>query len=266
MRAYVAEKLGPQYLVPQVQVADSPDEIDFASLPRPCVIKATHAGDMTMILREGDVVDEVAARRQMRKWLKQNFYYEFFEWPYLHVKPRLVVEEFIGLDGVVPTDYKCYVFNGRVGMIQVDSDRFTGHKVNLMNRDWKEFDVSVPFPRVDPTPPMPSNFRHLLEVAEKLGKGFDFVRIDLYSVGDKIYFGEFTHIPGAGRIRHEPYSFDIALGDLWRHGTPVPAKFLRQPMGMRRQSVSKPGRWPSLPSQQVNGDVKRGDGHRADRH
>ena len=38
----------------------------------------------------------------------------------------------------------------------------------------------------------------MIEVAEILSADFDYIRIDLYEVGGRIYFGEATFMPGAG--------------------------------------------------------------------
>jgi hypothetical protein len=61
----------------------------------------------------------------------------------------------------------------------------------------------------------PVNFEKLVSIAEKLSEPFDFVRIDLYSVSDKIYFSEFTHYPNGGIGEIKPKSFDSYLGDFW---------------------------------------------------
>jgi hypothetical protein len=53
------------------------------------------------------------------------------------------------------------------------------------------------------------------EIAEALSRPFDFVRVDLYNVSGKIYFGEFTHYPAAGIGEIEPKSFDSYIGKMW---------------------------------------------------
>jgi hypothetical protein len=52
-------------------------------------------------------------------------------------------------------------------------------------------------------------------VAEKLSKGFSHVRVDLYNVNGKIYFGEMTFTTGSGLFRHVPEVFDEILGEQW---------------------------------------------------
>ena len=56
----------------------------------------------------------------------------------------------------------------------------------------------------------------MMNLAEILGKPFDFVRIDLYSINNKIYFGEFTHYPASGYDFPGAKLFDFKLGKYWK--------------------------------------------------
>lgn len=55
----------------------------------------------------------------------------------------------------------------------------------------------------------------MIEVAGKLSEGFPHVRVDLYDVDGKIYFGEITFTSGNGLEPNVPDSADKMLGDLW---------------------------------------------------
>jgi len=55
-----------------------------------------------------------------------------------------------------------------------------------------------------------------VKVAECLAEGFDFMRVDLYNVNNKIYFGELTPYPGGVSARFEPEDFDGFLGEKWK--------------------------------------------------
>ena len=52
------------------------------------------------------------------------------------------------------------------------------------------------------------------ECAERLSKGFPFVRVDLYIVGKKIYFGELTFTPSAGMDEERLKTTDLILGEM----------------------------------------------------
>lgn len=52
------------------------------------------------------------------------------------------------------------------------------------------------------------------EIARKLAKGFPHVRIDLYNVDGKIYFGEFTFFHDSGFAIWEGDTADFWLGSM----------------------------------------------------
>ena len=60
----------------------------------------------------------------------------------------------------------------------------------------------------------PDNFEQMVGIAEKLSNGLPHVRIDLYNIKGKIYFGEFTffHVSGFGNF-FMPKEWDKTFGD-----------------------------------------------------
>jgi hypothetical protein len=62
----------------------------------------------------------------------------------------------------------------------------------------------------------PPNTQLMFSLAERLGSGLDFVRVDMYNVDGRIVFGEFTNYPDAGLGRFDPPEFDEVLGRKWR--------------------------------------------------
>ena len=53
-----------------------------------------------------------------------------------------------------------------------------------------------------------------MSLAERLAEPFNFVRVDLYEVDNKIFFGELTFTPGDGLNIRIPYDEDLRLGEL----------------------------------------------------
>lgn len=49
-------------------------------------------------------------------------------------------------------------------------------------------------------------------IAETLSADFPFVRVDLYYVQNKVYFGELTFYPWSGYVQFSPDGFDFTLG------------------------------------------------------
>jgi hypothetical protein len=147
---------------------------------------------------------------------------------YRGLVPRVVVERFLGQDDAPPPDYKFFVFHGTPAVVVVDENRFAGHTSTMLTPDWEPFAVDNRFGAAAALPSRPAGYDRMLEVAATLGKEFDFVRVDLYGVDGHVYFGELTHYPGGGLVRIRPRAFDRALGELWRHGTPIPDRFVRR--------------------------------------
>jgi hypothetical protein len=243
VRSYVAEKVGEEYLIPLFALLTDAADLDFDALPGPCVIKGTHGCDMTVLLPDPAAADRATIRETVRRWLRTDFYtHGWRESPYRGLTPRVVIEHFIGdpggggtaADGVggagglsAPTDYKFFMFGGEPGMVVVDQDRFTGHTSTMLTPEWREFAVSGRFEFAERLPEQPANYAEMLRVARELSADFPFARIDLYNVDGKIYFGEITHNPGGGLVRLQPREFDLALGEMWRTGAPIPERFVR---------------------------------------
>ena len=61
---------------------------------------------------------------------------------------------------------------------------------------------------------LPTNFQEMIQIAEKLSKGIPFVRIDLYNVNGRIYFGEITFFPASGMGQFTSYEWDEKIGEM----------------------------------------------------
>lgn len=61
----------------------------------------------------------------------------------------------------------------------------------------------------------------MIELARILSKDFPFVRVDLYNVDGKIYFGELTFYPASGYGFFNPDSFDFELGKQFKAKTNI---------------------------------------------
>ncbi|WP_394201383.1 ATP-grasp fold amidoligase family protein [Marinagarivorans algicola] len=217
VREYVTQKIGNHYLIPLIQVIDSVDTINFASLPEQFVVKATHGSGWNMIVKDKSKIDFPAMQYQLGKWLLKNFYPRQLEWHYKNIKPQLVFEEMIlDASGNIPTDFKFHVFNKKNETeiyIQVDSDRFGAHTRDYFTTSWEKLKLAVKCPNSNEEPQKPKNLEEMIEVARKLSEDFNYVRVDLYSVDNAIYFGELTFSPEAGFSKFSPAEADRQWGE-----------------------------------------------------
>jgi hypothetical protein len=213
-RKFVAEKIGDEHLIPLLGVWDSVDEINFEKLPNEFVLKCTHDSGSIVICKDKNNFDAKQAKSKLKKELKENFYHASREWPYKNVRPRIIAEKFmVDESGTELKDYKIFCFNGEPKVIQVDFDRFKNHKRNLYDTEWNYIPVSVKFP-TNPNRIInkPSKLEEMLKQAKALSKNIPHVRVDFYSIYNKIYFGELTFTHGAGYEKFEPEKYNEIFG------------------------------------------------------
>ena len=215
-KRYVADIIGEEYIVPTYGIWDRAEDIDFDSLPDKFVLKATHDSGRVIICRDKSTPDKKNAIREMRKSLRRNFYAVTREWPYKNVKPRIIAEKLLEVtdDGEI-ADYKVHDFNGVPKVILVCRDRFreTGLTEDFFDTEWKHLSVRRPgHPNAPVLEDKPAKLSKMLELSEKLSKGYPFMRTDFYCVDGKVYFGEITLYPASASVPFIPQTFDELFG------------------------------------------------------
>ena len=215
LRGYVQEKLGQGYLPELYGVLDSPEGLLDLELPPRYVVKATHGSGMIAIVTADDSATRAGIAERARRWLAYPYWRKNGEWGYRGITPRLIVEEFLDAgDGEVPPDWKWLCFGGRAALVQVFFNRFTNETRNFYQPDGTPVDLSLHYP-AGPDLALPSSFGVMRQVAERLAHEFDFVRVDLYALGERVVVGEMTHYPTGGNKVFEPPEWDARLGALW---------------------------------------------------
>ena len=215
VRPIIEEKIGKEYLIPLVKQLDNVNELSVELIPDyPVIIKANHASGKVFIIKSKKDFNLSTIQKELSSQLKYNFYHALREWQYKKVKPCIIIEKLLMDEkGDVPNDYKIHCFNGKPHFIQVDTERFNDHKRAIYDTNWNKQDITWNFPRAQDIPP-PNNLPKMLDLAKKLSKEFDYVRVDLYEVDNKIYFGELTFTPGGGFEIFTPNSIDKEWGQL----------------------------------------------------
>lgn len=214
VRKLIAATVGEDHLFPLLGVWDRVEDVDWAQLPDRFVLKCTHDSGGTIICRDKSRFDVCAARRKLAAGLKRNYYWAGREWAYKDVRPRVIAEPLmVDESGTELKDYKFFCFDGEPRLIQVDFDRFSDHRRNLYDLEWRYQPFQILYP-TDPGRPIPKP-RHLeaaLELVRRITPKVPFMRTDLYLIGERIYFGEFTLHHGGGAETFTPESYDDLLG------------------------------------------------------
>lgn len=192
-------------------------DLETAELPEYWVLKPNHRTGLVYFGRGRP--DQRELSRVTATWLSPVEATRLGVWAYSRARPMFVVEELLGRPGAPPPDYKFFVFDGEVALIEVHTDRYTRQKERRYTADWSPSDVWCEVELAPVTPP-PPNLDQMLAIAAQLGRPFDFMRVDLYDDNGTIAFGELTPYPAGGLCRFTPASADTELGKAWT----IPAK------------------------------------------
>ena len=213
-KKFISDIIGEEYVLPALGVWNSFEEINFDKLPDQFVLKCTHDSGGIVICKDKSLFDVRKAKKKINKCLKHNYFDGSREWAYKNVKPRIIAEPYV-LDesGVELKDYKIFCFNGVPDYVEVDFNRWIEHKLNPYDFNWNPLnfcddsknDYSANIPK-------PKNLEKMRELASELSKGYPFLRVDFYSIFDKIYVGELTLQPGSGYIQYNPRDRDLYYG------------------------------------------------------
>lgn len=219
VRDHVKKLIGEEYLIPLLGVWDDPDKIDFEKLPDRFVLKCTHnSGKGMCICRDKSKLNIKKVKRELAKGLKEDYYKLNREWPYSKVTPKIIAEQYMTDEsGIELKDYKIFCFNGKPEYVEVDFNRHIEHKLNPYDFDWNPLnfcDDSKNDYNADIK--KPKRLEDMYHIAQELSKDMDFLRVDFYSVEDKIYVGELTLFPGSGFINFDPPEIDLKYGKLLR--------------------------------------------------
>lgn len=222
VRKYVAEKIGEEYLIPLLGVYNTFEEIDFNKLPNQFVLKPTHDSGSAVICKDKSHFNIEAARKKLTKSLKRNYFYNGREYPYKNVRPRIVAEQFMtdeSCGGKQLPDYKFFTFNGEPKMLFLAEGRFTreGARFTFFDMDWNELPIHAKGHFGDGKPSTaqkPKCFEEMKEVVRKLCFDIPYVRIDVYTINGRIYFGEFTFFHDGGVVEFEPNEWNYKLGEM----------------------------------------------------
>ena len=215
VREYVKEKIGEEYLIPLLGVYDNFDDIDFDSLPNQFVMKCNHGSGYNIIVKDKTNFDKESAKEKINKWLNEDFGTLYGEIHYSSIKRKIIIEQYIeNLDGDIE-DYKYFCFGGKAHSIMYCTDRASGVvKNSFFDLDWNNLKFHYFGELLTKETTAPTNLKLMNELAEKLSKDFKHVRVDLYNIEGKIYFGELTFTGYGGYYNFNPPEWNLKLGEL----------------------------------------------------
>lgn len=217
VRDWVSNRIGKEYLIPLLGVWNNTEEIDFDLLPKSYVLKTNHGSGTNIIVKDKDKIIQKRVKRILDDWMNIDYaFYTGFEMHYSLIQRKILAEKYIETNTGELQDYKFLCFNGIPYFCWVDIGRYSNHTRNVYNLNWElqpwnQERYSIYKGIIE----RPINFDKMIQIAKILCKEFSHVRVDLYNVNGKIYFGEMTFTNGCGFDRIIPDKYDFDLGKLW---------------------------------------------------
>lgn len=232
VRKVLEEKGLGEILIPLVGVYDNYQDIDFDKLPLSFVAKTNDGcgGNQVILCQNKSSLDAEIFRGTLKEWMEApKRKHPGREWAYENGYPRrIIIEQLLtdGGDGGL-MDYKFFCFNGKVKVVYLVHDRKLGRgaRLGVYSSDFEKLNVL----RNDELPSdrkfeKPKNYQRMIEIAELLSADFPHVRVDLYNLNGKIYFGELTFYDGSGYMSFTPDSFDMEMGRMFDYPFQAPSR------------------------------------------
>lgn len=224
VRGYVAEKGLKDILIPLVGVWERATDIELDKLPDEFVLKATHGSGDILVVTDKNKLDWPATVEMFTNDLAHKYGALESGHHYMRIVPKMIAEELIKNDSETAKvsfsliDYKLWCFNGKCHYIWACANR-DEHATEVMtyDREWNahpEYSVFYAGYKHGEILPKPKNLELMIEVAEKLSEDFPCVRVDLYNVNGKIYFGELTFTSYGGLMDFYTDEFQEMAGSL----------------------------------------------------
>lgn len=213
---FARDRIGEEYIIPTIEVFDSPGEMDFGRFPEKFVLKCTHNSGLGMyICTDRSSLDVEMVKQELDKGLRENYYAYLREWPYKNVTPRIIAEQYLvdEEDGEL-RDYKFFTFGGNPKLLYVTQGRGGGKETyaDFFDMDFNHIDMRIDHDNAPVPPHKPKNFELMKELAAKLSEGTPQLRVDFYEANGRVYFGELTFFHCSGLVGFDPPEWDEILG------------------------------------------------------
>ncbi len=220
VRDYVKEKIGEKYLIPVYFTCKKLTDEYYEKMPKSCVLKTASGSGTIKIIYDKDKENKQDIINLMKKYQKVDFSYVWGEMFYKKIKNDIICETLL-LDkkGNVPADYKIHCFNNNGNIkcfLQIEFDRFKEHRRNIYDEKFNLLNLTTGLDNYKGKVSKPKNYDEMIEISKKLSEDFDYVRVDLYNLDGKIYFGELTFTHNSGFTKFYPSKYDKIWGSYWK--------------------------------------------------
>ncbi|CAM3037876.1 ATP-grasp fold amidoligase family protein [Rariglobus hedericola] len=216
VKDHVREKLGRDICIPTLAAYRTVEDFRIEDLPDQFVLKLNSGSGQMLICADKKSFDFDAAHARIATWLEpaSNHYFFGHEWAYKNIQPGVIAEQLLG-NGEPLRNYKFICFNGEPNCLYTTVQLGGKLYVDFYDFEWNH----LPFDLLDypnsPQPPLrPDKLEEMICISKILAKDFPFVRVDLYCIESRVFFGELTFYPSNGTVSFDPQKADYDLGAL----------------------------------------------------
>ena len=197
-------------------------DIEWNSLPKQFVLKVNNGSGDVILCYDKENINKEEIGKKLNNLLSKKFGASTYERHYTKIAPLIIAEELLdkAKQPIVSSsliDYKIWCFNGTPECIWTCYNRskkgieVAVYDLNwVFHPEWSEF--SSYYKKASMLLPRPASLTKMLEIASKLSKGFPQVRVDLYEVDGKTYFGEMTFTSDGGLMPYFSQNYLEYLG------------------------------------------------------
>lgn len=182
-----------------------------ADLPSQWFAKPNHRTQVYM--KGGGAIHPDVFRQATKGWLDDDLESIYGQWGYSQARKLILIEEFMSDGSGDLPDYKFFCFDGKARLVLRDQEKMTIRR--FYTPEWEPLDVKHGGVELAEPIAKPAALTDMIHFAEKLSQGYDFLRVDLYTVNEEPLFGELSPYPTSGLRKFEPASFDRELGSWW---------------------------------------------------
>lgn len=217
VKDHVAELVGGKYVVPCLGVWNRAEDIEWDKLPNQFVLKTNHdsGNNGVFICKDKSKVEKAKWTKLIHQSLHRDTSISGREWPYKDVKRCVFAEQYLEDATGELRDYKFFCFDGEVKYLFIATERQSGGEVkfNYFDADFNDLGIVQHHPMSNKKIEKPQLFEQMKDLAAKLSKGLPQVRVDLYEVDGRIYFGEYTFFHHGGLVSFHPDKWDYIWGE-----------------------------------------------------
>ena len=159
------------------------------------ILKCNHGSGWNIVSN-----NKIEATKIINQYLDLNYaYVAGYEWQYENINPGIVIQPILESQ---PLDYQFYCEDGNVIAIDIQQKiaKSIIKHISFTGVDGKPLDYYIGAEPILKTIPIlfMDTIKEMITIAELIAKDKKFVRVDLFSINNKIYFCEATFTPCSG--------------------------------------------------------------------